>query len=104
MQFKGTKILEFSKLIFFFKLNRYADVVKDCSLVLAVQPDNVKALVRRGNAYLNQSDFELAQDDLKKALELNPDDSVIKKLLQDLKLRKIALKEREKKVFKNMFS
>ena len=72
-------------------------------MVLTIQKDNVKALVRRGNAYININDFDQAQEDLRNAYHLCPDDNLIKKLIQELKTKKEQLRERERRAFSGMF-
>lgn len=41
--------------------------------VLELESTNVKALYRRAQAYMNMADLDLAEFDIKKALELDPD-------------------------------
>lgn len=41
--------------------------------VLELESANVKALYRRAQAYINLADLDLAELDIKKALELDPD-------------------------------
>lgn len=40
--------------------------------VLELESINVKALYRRAQAYMNMADLDLAEFDIKKALELDP--------------------------------
>jgi len=54
------------------QLQMYQEVVQDCHLVLEMDPDNVKALLRRGLAYENKEIYRLAKNDMKRALELEP--------------------------------
>eukprot|EP01092_Planopodium_desertum_P016290 TRINITY_DN9033_c0_g1_i1.p1 TRINITY_DN9033_c0_g1~~TRINITY_DN9033_c0_g1_i1.p1 ORF type:complete len:169 (+),score=21.36 TRINITY_DN9033_c0_g1_i1:33-509(+) len=65
----------------FLKLNRADDAIEDCEHVLAIEEDNVKALFRRGNAYLLKKEYAQAEKDLKKALEQRPTDAKIKEML-----------------------
>lgn len=41
--------------------------------VLELDSTNVKALYRRAQAYMHLIDFDLAEFDIKKALEIDPD-------------------------------
>lgn len=41
--------------------------------VLELESTNVKALYRRAQAYIELADLELAELDVKKALEIDPD-------------------------------
>lgn len=66
-------------------------------------PNNEKALFRRGQAYLNAGDAELASKDFKKCLEVDPNNNAAKsQLLICVKELKEQL-QREKKVYANMF-
>jgi len=44
-----------------------------CLQVLDVEFDNVKALFRRAQAFIENADLDLAELDIKKALELDPE-------------------------------
>lgn len=41
--------------------------------VLELESKNVKALYRRAQAYMNAADLDLAELDIKKALEIDPE-------------------------------
>lgn len=41
--------------------------------VLEIESTNVKALYRRAQAYINVADLDLAELDIKKALEIDPE-------------------------------
>lgn len=41
--------------------------------MLELDSANVKALYRRAQAYMNMADLDLAEFDIKKALEIDPD-------------------------------
>ena len=68
----------------------YFDPLKEavfhCSRVLAVDPLNVKAYYRRAQAHLQQpaaqhiNGLQLAREDLKRALELDPRNAEVRKL------------------------
>lgn len=45
--------------------------------VLEVDSKNVKALYRRAQAYIQLVDLELAEQDIKKALEIDPDNRYV---------------------------
>ncbi|CAA3001411.1 peptidyl-prolyl cis-trans isomerase FKBP62-like [Olea europaea subsp. europaea] len=71
------------------KLKDYKQAEKLCTKVLELESTNVKALYRRAQAYMNMADLDLAEFDIKKALEIDPDN-------RDVKLEYKALKQREK--------
>lgn len=41
--------------------------------MLEIESRNVKALYRRAQAYIQLADLDLAESDIKKALEIDPD-------------------------------
>ncbi|XP_050292660.1 peptidyl-prolyl cis-trans isomerase FKBP62-like [Quercus robur] len=69
------------------RLKDYKQAGKLCTKVLEVDSKNVKALYRRAQAYIQLVDLELAEQDIKKALEIDPDNG-------DVKLEYKILKEK----------
>ncbi|KAK8332615.1 hypothetical protein V6Z11_A10G152300 [Gossypium hirsutum] len=69
------------------KLKDYKKAKKLCTEVLELDDKNVKALYRRAQAYMELVDFDLAEADIKKALEIDPDN-------RDVKLEYRVLKEK----------
>ncbi|KAK4585610.1 hypothetical protein RGQ29_023031 [Quercus rubra] len=69
------------------KLNDFKQAEKLCTKVLEVDSKNVKALYRRAQAYIQLVDLDLAEQDIKKALEIDPDN-------RDVKLEYKILKEK----------
>ncbi|KAF7837062.1 70 kDa peptidyl-prolyl isomerase-like [Senna tora] len=69
------------------KLKDYKEAVKLCTKVLELDSGNVKALYRRAQAYIQLVDLDLAEMDIKKALEIEPDN-------RDLKMEYKILKEK----------
>ncbi|XP_045821284.1 70 kDa peptidyl-prolyl isomerase-like [Trifolium pratense] len=68
------------------KLKDYKQAEKLCTKVLELDSRNVKALYRRAQAYINLVDLDLAEMDIKKALEIDPDNRDVKieyKILKD---------------------
>lgn len=55
------------------KLKDYENAVTLCTDVLEIDPRNVKALYRRAQAYMHLVELDLAELDIKKALEIDPD-------------------------------
>jgi len=54
------------------QLQCYTEVIIDSSDALAIQPNNVKALLRRGLAFENKEKYEQARRDFQMALSLDP--------------------------------
>ncbi|XP_066330976.1 70 kDa peptidyl-prolyl isomerase-like [Miscanthus floridulus] len=71
------------------KLKDYKEAVKLCTKVLELDSQNVKALYRRVQAYIQLADLELAEADIKKALEIDPNN-------RDVKLEYKTVKEKIK--------
>eukprot|EP01098_Paradermamoeba_levis_P007471 TRINITY_DN3092_c0_g1_i1.p1 TRINITY_DN3092_c0_g1~~TRINITY_DN3092_c0_g1_i1.p1 ORF type:complete len:110 (-),score=26.91 TRINITY_DN3092_c0_g1_i1:124-453(-) len=54
------------------QLQEFPEVLKYANKALEINPQNVKALLRRGLAYEAMEKYQLALDDMKKALALDP--------------------------------
>jgi len=66
----------------------FADVIRHASMALEIDADNVKALYKRGMANSASWDVEGAQEDLKRAVQLQPSlKRAVDKELQDLTRR-----------------
>jgi tetratricopeptide (TPR) repeat protein len=79
-------------------LCRYGDAVDHASVVLGVQPDNVKALYRRGQAHFERGrDIDSALADLEKAHSLQPENDAVRKLLLQCR-REVAAKTKQDRV------
>ncbi|KAL8162931.1 hypothetical protein V2J09_014420 [Rumex salicifolius] len=71
------------------KLEEYNEVSRLCSKVLEQDPSNVKALFRRSQAYMKTSELEKAEADIKRALEIDPNN-------RDIKVEYRVLKDKQK--------
>ncbi|KAK9068705.1 hypothetical protein SSX86_012820 [Deinandra increscens subsp. villosa] len=76
------------------KLRDYKQAVKLCTKVLDADSKNVKALYRRAQAYIQLVDPDLAEMDIKKALDIDPDNRDVK---LEYKLLREKVKEYNKK-------
>ncbi|KAM0065167.1 putative peptidylprolyl isomerase [Helianthus debilis subsp. tardiflorus] len=76
------------------KLRDYKQAVKHCTKVLDADSKNVKALYRRAQACIQLVDLDLAEMDIKKALEIDPDNRDVK---LEYKLLREKVKEYNKK-------
>ncbi|ORX50276.1 TPR-like protein [Piromyces finnis] len=89
------------------KIEKYERAVQSCTKVLEIEDFNDKALYRRGKSYLALQKFDLAEKDLKKASNINSNDSGIKEALNLLKKEKAKYEkeknEEMKKLSKKMF-
>ncbi|XP_012527293.1 AH receptor-interacting protein [Monomorium pharaonis] len=82
----------------------YYSVIEHCTTVLKTEPDNVKALYRRGKAYIGTWDEKNAIRDLRRAAEIDPSlHNAVEKELQGFAA---AVKEKDsiqKEKFSKMF-
>jgi FK506-binding protein 4/5 len=86
------------------KLKDYKQAEKLCTKVLELDSQNVKALYRRSQAYTQLADLELAEIDIKKALEIDPDNRDVKLTYKTLKEKIKEINKKDAKFYSNMFS
>jgi len=82
----------------------FKKAIEHADAALRLNPQNVKALYRRAQARIGQSDYDLAKADLKQALEKEPDNQDIKSELKSLEARIREAEKREKSMFNKMFA
>nr|KAG5689470.1 hypothetical protein BaRGS_021017 [Batillaria attramentaria] len=85
------------------KLKEYVETEDSCAKVLEMDPDNVKALFRRGQALLERNEYESASADFERVIQLEPENKAAKNQLTLCKHREKQFREREKKLYANMF-
>ncbi|KAL2652977.1 hypothetical protein R1flu_021105 [Riccia fluitans] len=86
------------------KLKDFKEAIKLATKVLEVETQNVKALYRRAQAYIETVDLDLAEYDIKKALEIDPNNRDIRQEYKVLKQKQIEQNKKEAKMYGNMFS
>jgi len=86
------------------KLKDYKQAEKLCTKVLELDCQNVKALYRRVQAYIQLADLELAEADIKKALEIDPDNRDVKLEYRTLKEKIKEYNKKDAKFYSNMFA
>ncbi|KAL8026880.1 hypothetical protein ABFX02_14G058200 [Erythranthe guttata] len=86
------------------KLKDYKQAEKLCSKVLELESTNVKALYRRAQAYMNMADLDVAEFDIKKALELDPENREVKLGYKALKEKMKEYNKKDAKFYGNMFA
>ncbi|WJX76110.1 70 kDa peptidyl-prolyl isomerase [Trifolium repens] len=86
------------------KLKEYKDAERLCTKVLDIESTNVKALYRRAQASIQLTDLDLAEIDIKKALEVDPDNREVKLEYRNLKEKVKEYNKKQAKFYGNMFS
>ncbi|PKA54873.1 70 kDa peptidyl-prolyl isomerase [Apostasia shenzhenica] len=86
------------------KLKDYKEAEKLCTKVLETESSNVKALYRRAQAYIHLTDLDLAELDIKKALEIDPDNRDVKLEYRTLKEKIKEYNKKDAKFYGNMFA
>lgn len=86
------------------KTNHLDDVIHHADQALALDPDSVKALYRRAQAHRLRDDFELAMQDISRAMELAPaSDPLLSQEKSLLHAKMLAYKLRSRQVSSAMF-
>ncbi|KAK4482977.1 hypothetical protein RD792_010151 [Penstemon davidsonii] len=86
------------------KLKDYKQAEKLCTKVLELESTNVKALYRRAQAHMNMADLDLAEFDIKKALEIDPENRDVKLGYKTLKEKVKEYNKKDAKFYGNMFA
>ncbi|XP_073291554.1 peptidyl-prolyl cis-trans isomerase FKBP62-like isoform X1 [Primulina huaijiensis] len=86
------------------KLGDYKQAEKLCTKVLELESTNVKALYRRAQAYMHAADLDLAERDIKKALEIDPDNNEVKLGYKALKAKAKEYNKKDAMFYGNMFA
>ncbi|KAJ8484099.1 hypothetical protein OPV22_016584 [Ensete ventricosum] len=86
------------------KLKDYKQAEKLCTKVLDIDSRNVKALYRRAQAYMHLCDLDLAEQDIKKALEIDPDNRDVKMEYKILKEKVKEYNKKDAKFYSNIFA
>ncbi|OQR80765.1 hypothetical protein ACHHYP_17223 [Achlya hypogyna] len=88
------------------KLGAFDKAIEACDKVLATEPEHVKALFRKGQAYAGKGKYSLAKEVLKKAMALEPKNAAVRnELKRVIDESKLHPEEDELKAkFSNMFN
>lgn len=97
------KAMHLNLALCYLKLNRNLDARNECNSVLEVDPDNEKALFRRGQSYMNLAEPEPAIKDFETVLKLDPKNSAATRGIQQCKDLLKKQRSQEKKIYANMF-
>jgi len=85
------------------KVGDYQDALKNCEDVLKTQPDNVKALFRKGQALNCLDVWDEATKILTRTLELDPQNGDAKKELAKIKQKRAQQDQKDKKIYAGIF-
>lgn len=80
--------------------DEFDKVTENCTAALELEPDNVKGLFRRGQAYAKLNQYEKAKDDFTKAQSLDKDNKAVTKQLHLVNSKM----QKEKQMYQKMFS
>ena len=79
------------------KTGENTSAITNCEFVLAIEPENVKALFRKGQGLLGKSDYKGAKAALKLAYKADPENKPVISLLKKVDAQQKKDKEAEKK-------
>ncbi|KAJ8899200.1 hypothetical protein K2173_012376 [Erythroxylum novogranatense] len=85
------------------KLKRFEDAIAQCTIVLAEDEKNVKALFRRGRARAELGQTDSAREDFSQALKIEPEDKAIARELRRLAEHDKAVYQKQKEIYKGIF-
>lgn len=81
----------------------YDAAVSACNEALEADPGSVKALCRRGSANLTLDRLDAAEEDLKRALEIDGGNQAADALLKRVRATKKQTRDKERKLYGNLF-
>mmetsp|Transcript_24052 Transcript_24052/g.33721 ORF Transcript_24052/g.33721 Transcript_24052/m.33721 type:complete len:213 (+) Transcript_24052:97-735(+) len=87
----------------YLKEEKWNKAIQCCTQVLNIEKENVKALFRRGKAYIAVKDLDKAEADLKKAQSLDPNDKAITKELQIIHHKNKQAEQKQKQFYSKLF-
>ncbi|CAD7701085.1 unnamed protein product [Ostreobium quekettii] len=86
------------------KQKSYKDVIQNCTKVLELDLNNVKALYRRAQAHMGRAEYLEAEMDLKKARQAEPDNKDLAVLYARMRKQMKAATKKEAAMYSTMFS
>ncbi|XP_051899528.1 FK506-binding protein-like [Pristis pectinata] len=86
------------------KQNQYRNVIQNCSKALEIEPNSVKCLYRRGQAYASINEVDKAKGDLKRVLKLEPGNTAAVQQLRIVTKQIRAQNEKLGKAMSKLFS
>ncbi|GLT49524.1 hypothetical protein SLA2020_230760 [Shorea laevis] len=86
------------------KLKDYKEAEELCTKVLELDSKNVKALYRRAQAYIHLAEFEVAEVDIKRALEIDPDNRDVRAVYKLLKEKVREYNKKDAQFYGSIFA
>lgn len=86
------------------ELQQYKEAIEICDKILKREPENGKALLRRGKAYLLREDLDLAEKDFLETKRLEPENKQVDVWLGKMKKIQKKVLAKEKAVYSKLFS
>lgn len=86
------------------KQNQHTNVIQNCSKALEIEPNSVKCLYRRGQAYASINEVDKAKRDLQRVLKLEPGSTAAAQQLRTLTQQVRADNEKLSKAMSKLFS
>ncbi|KAM4699221.1 peptidyl-prolyl cis-trans isomerase FKBP5 isoform 1-T2 [Discoglossus pictus] len=87
----------------YIRLREYGKASECCEKALALDPLNEKGLYRRGEARLLMNEFELAQSDFQRVLQVNPQNKAARTQMVVCQRKARAHYHRDRRLYANMF-
>ena len=84
----------------YLKSENHNKVTEYCGSALELEPNNVKGLFRRGQAYVKLHEYEKAKNDFTKAQELDKENKAVMNQLRQID----SLMKKEKQMYQKMFT
>eukprot|EP01018_Ginkgo_biloba_P000973 Gb_11891 [translate_table: standard] len=85
------------------KLNRYEEVIGQCSMVLVEDENNIKALFRRGKARAALGQTDDAREDFQKVKKFAPEDKAVIRELRLLAEHDRQVYQKQRELYKGLF-
>lgn len=86
------------------KMDECLEASKLCTKVLEVDPFNIKALYRRSQAFLRISELEKAEEDIKRALTIDPNNRDVRLVHKELKNKQREYVKHQSEIFSSMLA
>jgi len=100
----GVKLsLNLNLALAYLKIKNPDQALRVCNEALSIDENSLKALYRRASVYYEKKNWDAANKDVKKAIEVAPEDKAIKKLGDRIEAQMKRQKMKEKKMAQKMF-